>query len=161
MKRYLFLDIDGVIAGDTDWSNLLPDGSCAFNGEAIRALTGLFDTVLNLQIIISSTWRKGETVESLQGIFRERGFAYYDRIIGKTPVIEVERQPDVPYMCCPRGVEIAAWLQANTQNIDQYKYCILDDGSDMLYWQRDNFVHIHYMDLFNRDYATRCIEILL
>jgi hypothetical protein len=160
MKRYLFLDIDGVIAGDAEWGIMLGDHSCPFNVPAIRALTHVFEEVPDLQLVISSTWRKGETVGSLQELFKQRHFIYYYRIIDKTPVIELERQPDVPYMGCPRGIEIEAWLKGHTDNIDQYKYVILDDDSDMMYWQRDNFVHIPYNRVFNTEDALKCIEIL-
>lgn len=160
MNRFLFLDIDGVLAGDKDWGKILPDGSCSFNKGAVRALTRVFEEVPDLQLVISSTWRKGETIESLQNIFRYRGFDYYYRIIDKTPVLQLARSEGDPYVCCPRGVEIEAWISAHTKHIDQYKYCIVDDGSDMMYYQKDNFVHIHYTELFNGSYATRAIEIL-
>ena len=73
MNRFLFLDIDGVLAGDKDWGKRLLDGSCSFDKGAVRALTRVFEEVLDLQLVISSTWREGETIESLQNIFRYRG----------------------------------------------------------------------------------------
>ena len=160
MKRYIFLDIDGVIAGDNDWGRRIADGSCAFNNGAIRALTRVFDEVPDTEIVISSTWRKGETVASLRDIFKLRGFKYYYRIIDKTPVLQLEQQEGIPYSCCPRGVEIETWIRMNTAGVDQYRYCIIDDGSDMLYYQRDNFVHIHHTELFNEKYALKTIDIL-
>lgn len=160
LVRYLFLDIDGVIAGDAEWGAILEDNSCLFNKDAILWLNRVFDTIPDIQLIISSTWRKGETIESLQAIFKRRGFKYYYRIIDKTPVLQFERNKEIPYISVPRGSEIDAWLRANTSRVDQYKYCIIDDGSDMLYYQRDNFVHIHYTELFNEKYTNMVRNIL-
>lgn len=153
--------IGGVVANHfRGVTKMVPIGPCAFNREAIRALTHVFEEVPDIEMIISSTWRKGETVASLRDIFKLRGFKYYYRIIDKTPVLQIEQQAGIPYSCCPRGVEIETWIRMNTACVDQYRYCIIDDGSDMLYYQRDNFVHIHHTELFNEKYALKTIEIL-
>ena len=54
MKRYLFLDIDGVLAGDHDWGECLSDGSCTFDTKAVHALIQVFDEFSDLQLVISS-----------------------------------------------------------------------------------------------------------
>ena len=53
-------------------------------------------------------------------------------IIGTTPV---------GCGMCVRGNEIRYWLKDN--KYEDSNYLILDDDSDMLLWQKDNFVHIN------------------
>lgn len=46
--------------------------------------------------------------------------------------------------CGQRGNEIHKWLGDNSDIIgeESNNYIILDDDSDMLYWQRNNFVNV-------------------
>ena len=45
---------------------------------------------------------------------------------------------------CKRGNEIHQWIDDNRESVGPYyqftEYVILDDDSDMLYWQRNNFL---------------------
>ena len=160
MKRFIFLDIDGVISGDEEWEYFLSDNSCGFNRESLICLEYVIDNFPEIKIIISSTWRKGQTVEQLKQLFQLRNFKYWDNIEGRTGVLCFEKNPD-GYMTVPRGCEIEMWLRSNTESpTDQYKYAIIDDGSDMMYYQKDSFVHIYYTELFNMKYAQKVIEIL-
>ena len=95
---------------------------------AIEYLNNLIKDT-NAEIVVSSTWRnKGK--ELLQQILELRGFK--GKIIGVTP-----HGCD----CCVRGNEIRKWLQINKLE-HKCKYVIFDDDSDMLFWQRENFILI-------------------
>ena len=88
------------------------------------------------KIVVSSTWRIGTSVESLQTTLEKKGFV--GEIIDITPR---------GCACCQRGNEILAWLKKNEEVIgkpyrEYNSYLILDDDSDMLYWQRNNFMWV-------------------
>lgn len=76
----------------------------------------------DLKIVISSTWRLGLTIKHLRKLFKSRGFAYWDHIIGKTPNLRSEK--------LVRGDEIKNWLDNNVVK-GPYDFVILDDDSDM------------------------------
>lgn len=88
---------------------------------------------INAEIIVSSTWRMGKTVEQLQEIFNYCGGTF--KVISKTEHLGYER-----------GIEISKWLKDNikieTHGVNYYdftRYAIIDDDSDMLLNQRFNF----------------------
>ena len=118
--KIIFLDIDGVICTmRVKFSGF--DKKCLFWLNTILKITGA-------KIVISSAWRRayiGHTKE----ILCKNGFAkkYMDRIIGQTE----------HYNSC-RGWEIKKWLNENDKKA---KYVILDDSTDMLFEQRNNFVN--------------------
>lgn len=88
---------------------------------------------VNADVVISSTWRMGKSVEELQEIMNYCGGSF--RIIGKTEHLGYER-----------GIEISKWLKDNVKPetygcnyYDFHRYAIIDDDSDMLLNQRFNF----------------------
>jgi len=91
MDKIIFLDIDGVMA--TEFKEVESDNRCKFEGHAVKMLNLLISRS-NAKIVISSTWRHGQTVEDLQNIFKLRGFKHPEVIIDKTPNI---REHD--YIC--------------------------------------------------------------
>lgn len=143
----VFLDIDGVLNcqmfyeerfksygkhrhKDSDMkldyykSNLCP--------ERIALLNDLCKET-NAVVVVSSTWRKGRTIEELQTMLDYAGATF--QIIDITPSLHYER-----------GSEIREWLRRNIKPdthgmyyFDFHNYAILDDDSDMLMWQQQNF----------------------
>lgn len=84
-------------------------------------------------VVISSTWRLDKSVEDLQEILSACGATF--KVIDKTP-----------YTTYERGTEIAKWLRDNVSvetwgcaYYDFHRYAIIDDDSDMLLTQRNNF----------------------
>lgn len=84
--------------------------------------------VPDLKIVVSSTWRLGETVEGLQKILAPAKVVA-NAIIDKTPAFKEG----------PRGNEIQDWLNRNPQVTH---YVILDDDADMLDTQKPNFINV-------------------
>lgn len=85
------------------------------------------------EVVISSTWRMGKTIEELQEIMDYCGGSF--KIIDKTPRTGYER-----------GTDISKWLQDNIKPethgchyFDFYRYAIIDDDSDMLLDQQYHF----------------------
>ena len=129
--KAIFLDIDGVLNSQ--------QGSISQNVRGVMDYEGIDRVALGLlrklceltgaKIVISSTWRS-DGHEEITGAFEAcgwRGLIMSKIIIGVTP-----------HLSGIRGGEIAEWLACHT---DVSEYVIIDDDSDMLDSQKDNFVH--------------------
>jgi len=117
--KILFLDIDGVLnnlASLADGVHLLPD-KCVMLRECLKEV--------DAKIVVSSSWRILNDLKMLQQLLRRSGLN--TQIVDVTPRLKTGR----------RGLEIEAWLKGNPYVVN---YCIVDDDSDMLDEQKDNFV---------------------
>jgi hypothetical protein len=86
----------------------------------------------NIQVVISSSWRIGSDLKQLSAIFEKCGATF--KIIGHTG------------QCCSgvRGVEIRNWIKTHINSHKVFtRYVIVDDNSDMLLWQKNNFIHVN------------------
>lgn len=146
MKKYIFLDIDGVLATpesiqEGGWG--LVD-SCQDNLGKLLEATGA-------EIVISSSWRKSTLTDTIDYL-KSRGFKYCDKVVGTTiRAYQYLDKSSKIHMVIPRGVEIDQWIDTHihSDNGKNYKhlkvgvdfnYVILDDDNDMLLEQKDNFV---------------------
>ena len=144
--KVLFLDFDGVLNSRQSqtfwekrrdqqfWENQMYsswEGSLKeylaneFCPIALSNIEELVDRVPDLRVVISSTWRLGETVETLKKILSPANHL-------ATAVIDV-----TPSLRGSRGTEIQAWLDAHPEVTH---YVIVDDDPDMLESQKQNFV---------------------
>lgn len=145
--KILFVDVDGVlnhedyyidrhekmIAGTwkkVDQPHYNIDTNCMVR---LNKFLGEYD---NIKIVISSTWR-ADGLEAMQTLFDKYGDNF--DIIDVTPHLQHESMV--------RGNEINYWLMKNysilgKHHFDYNDYVILDDDSDMLYQQKDNFIHV-------------------
>ena len=124
-KPIIFLDFDGVVetiywgkAKDGTWSyNIHKSGREELNNkQAIGWLNELYNKV-PYDIVVSSTWRMGMSVDELQNLLRRSGFNRNIKVIGKTPVLYQQR-----------GLEIQEWI--DTAEF-KGRFIIIDDDSDM------------------------------
>lgn len=125
MLPVVFLDFDGVV--NTIYWEKDANGICCVNAmkrgheelnnqQAIGWLNELY-SIVQYDIVVSSTWRMGMSVEDLQNLLIKSGFRPEIRVIDKTPVLHEER-----------GVEIQQWIDENNFTGD---FIIIDDDSDM------------------------------
>lgn len=142
--KIIFLDIDGVLNSQlyherTYDPNLEKDISrfdykCRdIDDKAVSFLNDLIKDT-GAKVVVSSSWRRSETIESLTKILQARGFT--GEIVGFTPRLGKNTV---------RGNEIHKWIEDNDKLLGVYyyqfkEYVILDDDSDMLLWQKDNFI---------------------
>ena len=149
LNKIIFLDIDGVLVNRkilAKKNQLLNDNFHNFDQYCVKNLEYIVG-MTNAYIVISSTWRKRD-LNWLREIFKLREFKYWDKIIGETcrgyHFITKEKS-ELHFF---RGNEIDAWIRQFVE-LDQdgeyvkdaqYHYVIVDDDSDMLYWQKDNFI---------------------
>lgn len=125
MSNIIFLDIDGVLNHQLFYQN-------GENGEydednidkfGIELLNELCQET-NSKVVISSSWRKGRTLEYLQKLFKRVGATF--EIIDKTPISDTRI----------RGIEVREWTEEHEDEFDNY--VIIDDDSDFLIWQQHN-----------------------
>jgi hypothetical protein len=152
--KVIFLDIDGVL-NSNDWytnrkkNNLTEQYPLTeFDPKAVERLNRII-LETGAKIVVSSSWRAGRSVNELQDLLISVGVI--GEVVGKT-----NRLTHDTYNI-PRGCEIDYWLklqglfqrinwskEEQQKNIDKAKvknYIILDDDSDMLYSQKEHFVH--------------------
>lgn len=132
MKRFLFLDVDGVCNHD-DWyyKNKVVKGNpkCGdFDPHVLELLNQLKD--LDVKVVISSSW--GRMADKP---LQDCGLKL--PIVGHTEHFYNE--------WAVRGNEIKKWLYDNfiqEHMDDSYEYVIFDDEKELLMEQEDNFVWI-------------------
>ena len=125
--KILFLDIDGVVNCKETFTKGVQhmlDDDCAERVRRIVRETGCL-------VVLSSSWRG--SADSRAEIEKR-----------VTPI------HDITGRCCSgiRGVEINNWINKNIpyKERDALQYAILDDDSDMLMWQEDQFFQTSFED---------------
>ncbi len=106
---YIFLDFDGVLHLLFPMKGFSEKENEHFHktNEVAEALIKL-EEKFNIKVVISSSWRKKRTVFELKQIIAEKSAWLSSKIVGKTPVIEVEKEEGM------RQREIEAWLENNS-----------------------------------------------
>lgn len=160
--KIIFLDIDGVLnhelwATERMYRNRVEDDSDYeyyrnfFDPKSI-AFLNLITEKTGAKIVVSSSWRRSRTVEELRELLKLMGVT--GEVFSKTPHLHFEEQSftlkngeEVVYdYSVPRGCEIKAWMEMNKgvlgKKVSKVKYVILDDDSDMLFWQRENYFRV-------------------
>lgn len=140
----IFLDIDGVLNSAQTFRSRYEEEQIDINDIFSWYLSDIsLSLVQNLNkiisgtgadIVISSSWKNSRR-DMIEPVFKAAGVL--GKIVGYTP--------NLP---CVRGEEIRQWIIEHWV-IDKYRkegeftnYVILDDDSDMLLWQKDNFVNV-------------------
>ena len=160
--KIIFLDIDGVLncekayrSGECNyvkwnWENGTEDHHQSFCSRSKELLNKLIDET-DAKIVISSTWRNSG-IDFMRKVWELEGM--HGEIIGITPSF----RGDINGYTIPRGCEIDYYLEHDLKfnhiNWDKSvqqeyiertgveNYIIIDDDSDMLYGQRNHFVHV-------------------
>ena len=173
--KVLFLDIDGVLNSENWFAyriycvknnmvNILMNFVDTDDRNIKHKLTMLDDrAIANLnriieetgcKVVLSSSWRSSIESENIftQNLLKLKGFKYefYD----VTPRLWFSD------FSIRRGEEIKFWLDKESEKHEIESFVILDDDSDMLPEQMNNFIHIDgQVGLTDRD-VVAAIEIL-
>jgi hypothetical protein len=151
--KIIFLDIDGVLnSGDNLISlNVLKEEDSDQHGQffddrCVRYLKWIIQET-GAYIVISSSWRLAG-LQAMKQLWEDRKLPGFVSDITPRSFINKEGER-ASYYC--RGEEIAAWLKQNNLN-DGNEWVILDDNSDMLEDQLNNFVQTNTR--IGLDYTT-------
>lgn len=149
MDKYIFLDIDGVLATPKSIEGV--GGEWKIEDEKQELLKHIIDST-GAKIVLSSSWRKWD-LDTTKEFMKEEGFWFSDLIVGVTirSYQYLDRTKKI-HLSIPRGVEIKQWIDTHIHSNNgkdwdyksvgkDYQYVILDDEVDMLYTQRNNFIH--------------------
>lgn len=124
MNEIIFLDCDGVINSEQAfiWNHRLwKAGKVKRNSVGVVCpinmsnLNYIMEETKNVDVVISSVWRIGRTLEEMREYLKERGFLFSDRIIGLTANTSSGR----------RDEQIIKWLEDN--NRMQSSFIVIDD----------------------------------
>lgn len=138
--RIIFLDIDGVLNHEAFYRERTKKRVQDIKAYELQNIDPVCIGHLNqlcqdagAKVVISSSWRSKGDATYFQQLFSKLGFT--GEVVGKTPHSQHRF----------RGLEILDWMKANEDLLGQHysdyeDYVILDDDSDMLYWQRNNFL---------------------
>jgi hypothetical protein len=116
--KIIFLDIDGCLAPIPR-----PFKQEYFKESCVKALEFVCQEV-DVKIVISSTWRIGQTIKELRKTMSKLGFHYSELVIGKT----IDYTETGEFLYLTRGQEISTWLM-NQPSVESY--CIIDDDTDI------------------------------
>lgn len=162
--KIIFLDINGVLNHERFYEmRQLKLNDAATREHPFNEIDA--DCVANLnwliqgsgaKVVISSTWRHGRNAAWFSDFLKE--FNFKGEIIDVTPSLKSEN-----YIF--RGNEIYEWLNRNKDLLgcEQWRfrdYVILDDDSDMLFWQRNNFLLVDRSVGLTKGLAYRAFRIL-
>lgn len=176
--KVIFLDIDGVL----NCEKAFKDGYCRYvdwEGGHHMAFYPPSKVPLNkliqetgAKIVISSTWRSSG-LEFMRNVWEQEDMK--GEIISITPHLYFEGVNE----SVPRGCEIDKWLRDKgfrhvnwSEEIQKHyvdksgieSYVIIDDDSDMLYKQRNRFVHVEPSPRnkmgFTIDHYRKAVEML-
>lgn len=179
--KIIFLDIDGVLNCESAYRKghcqyfVFGDGENdfyqTFDPDCKKWLNHAIEQT-GAKVVISSSWR-GSGIEWMRKIWELEDMS--GEIIDLTPhLYSMDGK-----MSIPRGLEIKTWLGEkgfhlcswDEERQEKYikdsgieNYVIIDDDSDMLYNQRNNFVHVlpspRNKDGFTEKHAEQTIKIL-
>lgn len=166
MKKYIFLDIDGVIATPES----IEDGRWGLVDSKQKLLEYILMQT-EAEIVLSSSWRLHNVFDTKLHM-QEKGFWFVDKIIGVTirAYHYLDKSSKI-HLSIPRGVEIKQWIDTHVHSNngkewnrkilgEDYQYVILDDDSDMLYSQRNNFVQTSTRIGLTKEDSLKAIKIL-
>lgn len=147
-RPVIFLDFDGVLNSMASVLATGRGGSVCPDTMSVGLMARLVREA-DANVVVSSAWRIGASIEDLQGtLTRWGGVDIANRLIGKTP----------SHGEC-RGAEIAQWLAEHPNDHDE-RWVIVDDDGDMLDGQRSRFVQTLFRDGFGVREYVRAIQII-
>ena len=142
--KIIFLDIDGVLNSIDSMLSLHGCNESKLDHVSVMLLKRLCEQT-DAKIVISSTWRRSRATKDFIEMFAKHHNWFDAPVISRTPVLNTER-----------GHEIQEWLDSHPEVPN---FVILDDDSDMLDSQLDNFVHVSNVNGFRSKHFCKALRI--
>ena len=148
--KIIFLDVDGVLNCEQTWKGPHEDGFATLDPDMCDRLARIVQETGAI-VVLSSTWRLfgGPPLEKLTRWLLEREIVIHSHT------------KDLSHDTLVRGEEIACWLIDHAEEFPplEREFVILDDDSDMLDWQKPNFVHTSFKDGLTENHMKKAIRI--
>lgn len=133
--KIIFLNIDGVLNYVSSKQVEIVNGYPLFDDEP-KALINQLIEVTGAKLVVYSNWRLDDRIEGLEITWTDNKMA--GSIIGVIPQLV-----RIGNYSLPQGCKIDYWLHnASFEAEPLESYCIIDDDSDMLISQFNNFVWV-------------------
>ena len=174
VNKIIFLDVDGVI-NHCDWYDWIHEhkeflkagGHDSIDPKAVDKIIQICNET-NAYIVMSSSWRYwslGHTIKKLNSIRDLRPIL--DRLVGVTPRTDKRnRGEEIKYFlnaCRKRNMFTADGDMLSDERFKfdiSPKYVILDDDTDMLPEQMNNFIHVNDIHGISDEDVKKAIDIL-
>lgn len=164
--KVIFLDIDGVLNSDNYMHELIDKNIHEYENDIYQFIDeNAVNIIVNLckqydlKLVITSSWRHYNLKSTLEWFNKEENKKLHPLIpyiIGITPRL-FEWHDDGSVDFEDRGYEIDFWIEEQKEPIE---YVILDDDTDMLESQKDNFIQINHKTGLTNDYLYNIKNIL-
>ena len=172
MRKYVFIDFDGVLNTERYHSELVSSGQkCSdqygplFDPVAVGNLKRIVDET-EAEIVIISSW-KLEGVDRMVSLWKARKMPGV--LAGCTPdcisgmdLLNVNLEDSATFAnLAGKGNEVKQWLRENApKKADGYRYVILDDVPDFLPEQEEHFVQVDPRFGITEEDAEKAIQTL-
>ncbi len=172
MKKYIFIDFDGVLNTERHHGNLVAAGKKTsdefgplFDPEAVANLGKIVEET-GANIVICSSW-KMEGVDRMMALWKCRKMPGV--LAGCTPdyiagmdILNLDLDnPDAFAQLAGKGNEVKQWLSENApKNAEDYRYVILDDVPDFLPEQNEHFIQVDPRVGITEEDVVNAIEII-
>lgn len=152
MNKLLFLDVDGVLNCQSDWTGPHADNFATLDPAKCDRLAKIVRET-GATVVLSSTWRlfPGPALEKLTAWLLERGVAIHSH------TLDLTREFGHGMI---RGHEIARWMASNAAKFPNPRFVILDDDSDMNKDQLPFFVQTNFKTGLTDELTNKAISIL-
>lgn len=173
MKRYIFVDFDGVLNTERYHAELMKAGAkCSdqygplFDPEAVNNLGRIVEST-GAEIVICSSW-KMEGTRKMRNLWKDRNLP--GTLLGCTPtsnvgmeLLDIDLEDfDAFAQLAGKGNEVKRWLCENAPlKKSEYRYVILDDVPDFLSEQKRNYIEVCPKVGISADDVTKAVQILL
>jgi hypothetical protein len=155
--KIIFLDFDGVLNHEKYYSQRFEERYLGndighpyddIDPESVKNLNYIIENT-GSSVVLSTSWRHSG-IDYCLDVLTKRGF------VGEV----IDKTPDFWESWSVRGNEIQHWIDTNVFPEGIESYVILDDDSDMLLNQKNNFIRVDPRYGLTRELSDKAISIL-
>ncbi len=160
MKKFIFIDFDGVLNSDNNFQCLCKAGKptmdefgTVFDSVCVRNFRTIIDAT-GAKIVVTSSWRYLLGFEGLCEMWKKRNLP--GKVYSTTPMAMLLEQNESNV----RGMEIDNWLEKGKYNEDNCRYVILDDVDEFTASQQSHLINVNPLTGLTEQDVEKAIELL-